>query len=398
MRVLHVIPSYLPAWRYGGPVRAVHSLARAQVASGDTVEVFTTNVDGDRVLDVPTTRAVERDRVAIRYFAIGRPRRLARAPGLRRALHARIAEFDIVHLHSVFQWPTLVAARAAEHHRVPYVVAPRGMLVRELIENRGRWRKRAWLELFERRTLREAAAVLATSEVEAAEIRSLHLAETPIRVVPNGVPEPESEDRGTVSSAVEAASRLRPMILFLGRLSWKKGVDLLIRTLPALPTAHLVVAGNDDESLQPALLALARHCAVGDRVHFVGEVRGGAKQKLLAAATIFALPSLSENFGNAVLEALVAGVPAVLTPGVGLAPAAAAAGAALLCEREPGALGREIGALLADSARRERMSHAGRHLAAVEFTWSRVAAATRAVYLSATMPDAERELPTAEAS
>ena len=106
-------------------------------------------------------------------------------------------------------------------------------------------------------------------------------------------------------------------MLSLGRVNWKKGLDRLIPAMEFVPGAHLVIAGNDEENYQPRLQELARLGGVADRVHFVGEARDISKWNLFAAADVFALPSYSENFGIAVLEAMASGVPVVVTKEVG---------------------------------------------------------------------------------
>src|SRR5579862_4440950 len=134
MRVLHVVPTYLPAVRYGGPIYSVHALCRALADRGHDVHVYTTNVDGPGVSGVPLSDPVLREGVKIRYFPCGLGRRVYRSPAMGRALAANASKFDVLHLHSVYLWPTLAAARAARGANVPYVLAPRGMLVRDLIE------------------------------------------------------------------------------------------------------------------------------------------------------------------------------------------------------------------------------------------------------------------------
>src|SRR5215469_775377 len=121
MRILHVVPSYLPAVRYGGPIFAVHGLCRALAARGHHVEVFTTSVDGPQDSPVPVGIPVPVEGVQVRYFRSHRLRRLYWSPPLAKALGARIGGFAVVHLHSVFLWPTWVAARAAKRSRVPYL-------------------------------------------------------------------------------------------------------------------------------------------------------------------------------------------------------------------------------------------------------------------------------------
>src|SRR5439155_8383998 len=144
MRLLHVVPTYLPATRYGGPIFAVHGLCRALARRGHEVHVFTTNVDGDGVSDVPLDRPVNLDGVHVHYFGASL-RRIYFSPGMRRMLEKRVRDFDVVHAHSVFLWPTAAAARAAHARGVPYVISPRGMLVNELIERKSRFAKRAWI-------------------------------------------------------------------------------------------------------------------------------------------------------------------------------------------------------------------------------------------------------------
>ena len=187
MKILHVVPTYYPAVRYGGPIRSVHGLASALAAQGHNVHVYTTNVDGEGVLPVPLDRPARLDGVTVWYFATSVGRRLYRSPGMRQALGLNVASFDIVHLHSVFLWPTSVAAQAARKAGVPYVLSPRGMLVGDLIRRRSSLAKRAWIALFERRNIEEAAAVHLTSEIEASELRALGFRCARLAVVANGI-------------------------------------------------------------------------------------------------------------------------------------------------------------------------------------------------------------------
>lgn len=320
MKILHVIPSYVPAYRYGGPLRAVFGLAEAQVQAGDEVTVFTTDADGPERLNVESERAVKVGSHSAYYFRVSFPRRLHRAPRMVASLRRQLPGFDLVHLHSVFLWPTLAAAREARRARRPYVVSPRGMLVNELIAGRGSFRKRAWLALFEKRTLARCSRIVVTSELERVEICRLGLDLAPIREVPNGI-DPEvlrRPDPSEVSEAVSTAIRSGPYLLFLGRISWKKGLERLVR-VASRGTLRLILAGPDDEGLESRLRALASELQAGSRVEFLGEVRGVDRAALLHEARALVLPSSSENFGNSALEAMACGAPVILTPGVGLA-------------------------------------------------------------------------------
>jgi glycosyltransferase involved in cell wall biosynthesis len=354
LKLLHVVPTYLPAHRYGGPIVAVHGLCKALAERGHEVTVFTTNVDGDGELDVPEGISVPLDGVHVYYFP-STFRRLYRSPAMRRALGAHVPKVDLVHSHAVFLWPGVAAAGAARKHGKPYVISPRGMLVPELIRARSRMAKTLWLKLVERRALARASAIHYTSQLEADDARRTGLPLAAPFVVPNGIDLP----------AKRQERRDENTLLFLGRINWKKGLDRAIQALPQ--GARLIVAGNDEENLTPRLRELAEKLGVGERVEFPGPVYGDAKWELLGRATLFVLLSQSENFGNAVLEALAMETPAVLSKGVGLADEVVRAGAGII-----GVDG--ISALLRDPARRAEMGRSGRALVESRFTWPRVAA------------------------
>jgi len=111
LKILHVIPSFAPAWRYGGPIFAVDEMTRELARAGHSITVMTTNIDGPGVLDVSTDRPVDRAGVEVWYFPVERPRGWCYSRALGRALRERIPEFEIVHIHSMFLWPTFAAAR-----------------------------------------------------------------------------------------------------------------------------------------------------------------------------------------------------------------------------------------------------------------------------------------------
>ena len=364
MHILHVVPTYLPATRYGGPIFAVHGLCKALAARGHEVEVFTTNVDGDGVSDVPLGTAAERDGVNVRYFP-STLRRLYYSPAMRKALLARAGEFDLVHAHSVFLWPTACAARAAHRAGVPYVISPRGMLVPELIQRKSRLAKMAWISLVERRNFLRACAIHFTSDRELDDARRLGVSVPRAAVVPNGIDIPPLPDEPRDPS----------LVLYLGRINWKKGLDRLVDAVARLGGARLVIAGRDDEGYADTL-------PCHDRVTFVGEVAGAAKEHLLATAAVLVLPSISENFGNAVLEAMAHATPVIVTPGVGLARDVEEAGAGIVTDGAPATLAEAIERLLGDEPRRAAMGVRGRALVENRFGWDRVAQEMETLYTS----------------
>jgi glycosyltransferase involved in cell wall biosynthesis len=374
LRLLHIVPTYLPAVRYGGPIRSVHALCRALAAAGHDVHVFTTSVDGPADSDVPIARPVDLEGVKVTYFPSGLLRRLYWSPPMRRALAASVGGFDVVHLHAVYLWPIWAGARAARAHGVPYVISPRGMLVPELMRRKSRWVKAAWIALIERTNLEAAAAIHATSSVEAGHLSGFGWKLPPIATIPHGVDDPPPPSAAPLSSDIAAATAQGPLVLAFGRISWEKGLDRLIAALPQTPTARLVVAGDAADGYAASLVAQARAGGVDGRVTIVARhVEGADKEALFGAARMLAMPSLSENFGIAALEAMRRGVPVLTTPDVGMSEIVRASGAGRVVDVAPASIAAGINAILDDPAGSRAMGEAGRAHVVAHYGWPSVA-------------------------
>jgi glycosyltransferase involved in cell wall biosynthesis len=374
MKILHVVPTYLPAVRYGGPIYSVHALCQRLAAIGHQVHVFTTSVDGPKDSDVPHDRTVDLDGVQVHYCRSGWFRRLYYSADLAAQLGSAVSQFDVVHLHSVFLYPTVVGARLSVRAGVPYVLSPRGMLVRDLIERRSSVTKRAWIRLVERTNLERAARIHLTSEEERLALIDLGLNLAPIAIIPNGVDAPVTFSRDEVSPDVRALVTEGFDILSFGRISWKKGLDRLILAMVELPNARALIAGNDEDGLSAKLRGVAEDSGVGDRVRFLPrQISGADKEALFAAARAFALPSLSENFGNVVAEAMIRGLPVVVTERVGAAEIVKASGGGLVARSGPGDFAAAFAGLLASNERLAAMGAKGAAYARGRLTWSGIA-------------------------
>jgi glycosyltransferase involved in cell wall biosynthesis len=381
MRLLHVVPTYLPARRYGGPIVAVHGLCRALAARGHEVEVYTTSIDGPHDSPVPHHEPVMLDGVKVRYFASPLLRRLSYAPALGRALRGAMAGCDVAHLHSVFLWPTWQAARSARAANVPYVISPRGMLVKRLIESRSRLVKTAWIALIERSNLERAAAIHLTSQVERREVEKFGWRLRRIFVAPNAVEDADETARNAPSPDIAALAGGGPLVLFFGRLARVKGLDRLLRAFARTERGILAIVGADYEGLVEELLRLADALNIRHRVRLVTRIVTGAdKEHVFAAARALVLPSYSESFGNTVLEALQRGIPAIVTPEVGAADIVAQSGGGLVVDGAAEPLGAAIASLLDDPARAAAMGQAGQQYVQRRCGWQSIAREMETLY------------------
>ncbi len=374
MRILHVVPSYYPAVRYGGPIYSVHALCQGLAKAGHQVHVFTTSVDGPGDSDVPHDDPVDLDGVQVHYFRSRWLRRLYYSADLATQLGLRAGDFDIVHLHSVFLFPTWAGARAAARVGVPYVLSPRGMLVHDLIARRSTATKRTWISLIERRNLAQAARIHLTSEEERRALAELGLALAQTAIIPNGVDAPVSFSSNAVSADVRALIAEGFDILTFGRINWKKGLDRLILAMAEMPDARALIAGHDEDGFAAKLASIAEERGVGGRVRFLArQITGADKEALFAAARLFALPSLSENFGNVVVEAMIRGLPVVVTEEVGAAEIIEASGGGVVARSGQQDFAAALASLLHSDERLAAMGAAGASYARERLTWDGIA-------------------------
>ena len=332
MKILHVIPSAAPI--DGGPNLAVRALARGLAARGVNVTVATTNAAGEGTLDVPLDAPVIDGGVVYRFFARTVPGSWKFSWPLTRWLWSNAGRYDVVHVHALFSYATIPGCRAASHAPVPYVLRPLGTLSEWSLRHRG-WKKRPYYSLLERSHLEGASAIHVTSDAEAEDLARLGFGDR-TRVIPLGV---DVTGRRKIRAPVLA----RPLrLLFLSRLHEKKNIPLLLRALagdgPTQRGVELTIAGDGDPRYRAELERLTSELGLGDRVRFVGHVEGDAKNALLAECDCFVLPSAHENFGLAVAEALAAGMPVIVTPGVALAAAVVDVGAGIVVDADDSAL------------------------------------------------------------
>ncbi len=373
LRILHVTPSYLPARRYGGTIYATHGLCKALVELGHDVSVFTTNRDGDRAGTVRTLEPTCVDGVTVTYFPVNFPDRLYYSSAMAQHLAGTGGKFDIVHGHSLYLWPGWYASRFCARSEIPYVLSPHGMLVRSLVLKKNRLIKTLWLQLIERNNLRRVAALHFASRLEFDEARKLGLPIGRYFITAHGVdmPPPTALPKDLSRLASE-----RPYILYLGRLSWKKGIEALIRAMVDVPDARLIIAGNDEEKYLPRLRALIDAAGLQEAVALCGPVWGAHKAALMRDARAFVLPSDSENFGIAALEAMSMGCPVVVTPSSGIAEIVAKYGAGIVTEGGIKGLSAAIRCMLEDQERARRCGARGRHTAAELFGWKQIGTLT----------------------
>jgi glycosyltransferase involved in cell wall biosynthesis len=299
---------------YGGPSRSVPNLAASTIRLGGEARLLSVEWHAAEHNDV-----VQREQLSWKNYPLLGPRKVCFSPRLIQALNAQIPSRDsVIHLHTLWNSVAVASFWAARKNKIPLVVSPRGALYSWSLAQ-GRIRKSLAWQVFLKRALQRAALIHVTEPNEARAVRELGIS-APLIIVPNGVEQiPSALLRGWFSlrsARLEAPLRY----LFLSRIHKKKGVDVLLkawaRSVARTRGGQLDIAGPfATPAYEREICLLVDTLGVKDSVRFLGMLTGEDRERAFLGADVFVLPSHTENFGVAIVEALARGLPVITTKG-----------------------------------------------------------------------------------
>ncbi len=332
MRVLLCVPAYAPAREYGGPITKIGLLAPALQQVGVEVEILTANFGAEGAAVEPGRRAV--DGVSVTYLRRYASRGFVSiAPGAGPVLRNG---FDLVHCFGLRDGLTTSAAIAARRAKVPMALEPMGMAIPRIRSTR---LKTVFDRTF-RSVTNSATVTIATSAIEASELRALEYPNVVTRLNP-------------IAASPLDGPRARPIydLCYVGRLHTKKRLGDIVAALAAHPDWTAIVAGPDEDGSRSRLLDAARAAGVENRLELRGWVEAVEKRAIIRSSKVFVLPSATENFGNAAAEAIALGTPAVVTDACGVAEIVAATGAGAVASVDTAAVIKAIELVLSTERR-----------------------------------------------
>ncbi len=395
MRILLVVHAIAP--RYGGLSVMGPELASELVRQGHQVSIYTSDVDGPDRLKVPVDRPVITNGVAIHYFrGWTLPGPYVISPALWRALRDNVATFDIVHSWSVYSFSTTATAYWCRKRNVPHMVFPHGS-VDPFLLRRNRPRKWLYTKLFAERDYRQATAVLFNTAEEmrlASSWTGLKIAEgytggtprqfvVPVGIDPSWLQEPDAAAGERLRNKFPELKGRR-LIVYLGRINFKKGLDILARAFSLIARdredLHLVLAGPDSEGYGEKVRGWLADGDVLKKTTFTGPLDGEDRLAVMQEAEVFALPSYTENFGGVVTEAMASRVPVVISDQVNIWPDVLKAGAGLVVPCDAKATAQALCTVLDDPARGRQMGIKGRSWVAEHLPWKVVASQMARAY------------------
>lgn len=379
LKVLHVTASMAPEW--GGPPVTVAGLTAALERYGVHSEIVTTTGLGVGTHLLPTPHVVAHP-FPTEFPACIWP---AYSRKLARFLEHATAGFDVIHIHEIWHYPGYVASSVARRHDIPYVVSLHGELDERRL--RHKWFKK-WMyrKLFLAHILRSADALHAVAQKEQTHIARLGY-KVPMFVSPNGISLDQLDDftfpetSGFLGKYPQLIGKR--VVLFLGRIHSLKGLDVLARSFIRIASRFgdvtLLIAGQDQDGTRDKVEGILRTAGMLDRVLFTGMLTGSDKLAACACADLFVLSSYSEGFSIAVIEALAAGLPVVISEQCNF-PEVAEAGAGFVVPAEDEPVVRAISALLSDIDLSACMGRNGRRLVMERYTWPAIAESTADCY------------------
>jgi glycosyltransferase involved in cell wall biosynthesis len=320
MKVLQIVPSI--SLIYGGPSQMVLGLAPALANVGVKVTILTTDSNGDNgqePLNVVLNQPIQQDGYEIIYFRCSPFRRYKFSWELLNWLNKHAHEYDLAHIHALFSPVSSMAAAICRYRKLPYILRPLGTLDPADLRKKKQL-KQLYAAVLERPNLAGAAAVHFTSSQEA-KVSARFGVTTRDLVLPLGVI-PGNQKVNEIDKNILKRFDIPPdvpLVLFMSRIDPKKGLDLLIPALSNLFNEgykfHFLLAGTNpqDPSYEEAIKKQIQSSVLHQHTTITGFVTGELKSALLEAADLFVLPSYYENFGIAVAEAMVAGIPVVIS-------------------------------------------------------------------------------------
>lgn len=374
----------------------VCALSAYQERAGMNVTVCTTHWKYATKKKIPENKRFFENGVTYRYFPYWSP--LLVSPAMSKWLKTNLIFFDIVHIHGLYRFPVTSAACWARRVGVPYVIMPHGSLD-PFLYNRSQYNlflKRVYERLFDIPNLNHAAGVLFTAEEEARRSSFLELQSRPV-IVPNGIDWKRYQrlpSRGNFRRRINLNYQ-SPLVLFLGRINFTKGLDLLIpsfrRVVQKHPDANLAIVGPDNEGYGLKVRNWCEEQGIQDRVLIVDHLEFEAVKEAYVDADVFVLSSYTENFGLTVIEAMACGTPVIISNHVNICRQVQEAGAGIVVGLDQNALAEAICQVLEDQEGAKAMGTRGRRVVEKRYTWSRIVEQLTTVYENLIEEEASRK-------
>jgi glycosyltransferase involved in cell wall biosynthesis len=376
-KVLQISPAYFPATSIGGPIFTNLTFSKALVSLGCEVEVVTTTqgLTAEQIQGIdlgnPNHTEFEYPIYRFRYYGYSH---FTFSPGLFIWLLRNMKRFDLVVFQAVWNFPIWAGYILCKWANKPYLIIPHGSLYPETVGLKSSWKKKLFLSLYVRNMLKHARRVLFSTKHEQEKVLAFLNINAPSAILPNILdlsPYQNLPTQGQFRRKYAIDAKV-PLIVHYGRISLKKGIRFVLEALPSWIQLHpnllYVIAGGDEEGYAADLQLIINELGISNHVLFTGLLNQSDGINLLRDADVFVLPSLSENFGMSVVEAMLCETPVVLSDQVGIASDLAAAQCARVLSN-PHSLKDVVLELLENESKRKDLGMKGANFAKEHYSF-----------------------------
>jgi glycosyltransferase involved in cell wall biosynthesis len=321
MKILQITPYFYPAWSYGGIPRVVYELSRALVKKGHDVTVCTTDVFNQDSRCNQSGKEAIVDGIKAHYFknlsnTLAYNYQIFLPVGLGRFIQRTISGFDIIHFHGHRNFLNNIVHYYAIENKKPYILSGHGTVLR--IERRI-FAKVIFDKVFGKQILRDAVHFIAVSENEVKQYEQMGIEEEKITVIYNGIDSDAYDILPQKNSFREKYNLTgKKIILYLGKITPRKGLDFLVKAFSELKRDDtvLVIVGND-MGFKKKVVEIVEERSVADKVIFTGLLIGEEKRAAYQDADMLVYPAIYEIFGLVPFETIMCGTPVIVTDDCG---------------------------------------------------------------------------------
>ncbi len=380
MKVLQIIPSYSLAW--GGPPKVVHDLSRSLISKGLKIDILTTCQVNDISYPIPdNVKLIKMNPSKLSVFWTGFSIQLISF------LRNHLNDYDLIHIHELWHFPHFIAYMLRK--KSPFIVTVHGELDDWCLKHK-QLKKSFYSSLIQKKILKEANIIhVLTNQERKNTIEYLNGFSGNIEVIPNGIDVAEFASASEDLSFLQQYPSLlnKKYILFLGRINAKKGLDLLIEAFEILSKEHsnifLVLAGPDSEGYQAKVMRDVIQRNLSEKVIFAGTLSGNTKYSAIKNSELFVLPSYSEGFPMAVLEAMACEIPVVISNKTGINREVEEHNAGVIVKTNPTSISDGIIRLITDYDFKIKIAKNGKKMALKYFNIDKVSDMMFAAYKKA---------------
>ena len=369
MKILSISPAHLKAFKIGGPIATIETMNKGLVKENITVDVLSTSygLDSDEGVVFHTWESVDMlQKYRVKYFKYYGYSNLTFSPALYQEVKKIVKNYDLVILQGVWNFPLFTTGYLANKHNVPYIIIPHGTLYQETWEMKSKWYKDLLYRVAVKKILKNASRIQFTTIDEKENVFTYLGLNQEYYIVPNSIDLSKYNNLPIKNEFLKQHPSLidKKIILFFGRITQKKGLDILIKSLKVLKDKRddfvLLIAGPDSEGYWSTIKKQIIENNLSNNVLYVGMLEGEDKLRVLIDSDLFILSSYSENFGMSVIEAMAADLPVIISNKVGIHNEVEKEDAGIVTSLDPSKIATVINSLLSDDEKMEYYSQRGK--------------------------------------